>query len=174
MFNWRQGIRQSLASSLLIVLCCATLAQKKPSSLQKPGAGVHIVHRHELVAHCRADARGTGCVEQRVKAPAGAELVCSPIADPLISTRAEDRSPVALSLPNGLGTSALDIQLAAGAWEFSWSGQRAAVRVLDGRQFQVRLSTISGRCVRRENACQVDNEITRRALDVPPEYGVTN
>lgn len=163
-----------LASLLLVGLFCATGAQKKPSSLHQPGAAVRITHRHELVTECRVAAADGACVELRVKAPAGVDLLWAPISDPLISTPTEDRSPIRLSLPPSLGLSSIDARIPAGAWQFSWSNQRAALRVPAGGRMQVRLSTISGRCVRQQLACKLDGDATRRETQVPPEYALAN
>jgi len=161
-----------LVSLLLVGPFCAMLAQKKPSSFHQPGAAVRITHRHESVIECRVAAADGECVEQRINAPAGVDVLWSPISDPLISTPTEDRAPLRVSLPRASGSSSLETRVPAGAWQFSWADQQAALRVPPGGRLQVRLGTISGRCIRDQKACKLESNATRRETHVPPEYAL--
>jgi len=164
----------NLACLLVLGISVALAAQKKPSSLHTPGATVRITHRHESVIDCRVAAAENACLEQRVKAPAAVDVLWAPISDPLISTPNEGRSPLRLSLPRALGASAIDAQVPAGAWQFSWFDQQVALRVPSGGRLQIQLSTISGRCIRQQAVCKVDGTAPRRATHVPPEFAMTN
>ncbi|MEO6600091.1 MAG: hypothetical protein ABIQ16_09485 [Polyangiaceae bacterium] len=176
MSNQSSGVSRTLSGVLLLTLCLATMAQKRPSSLHRPEAMVHVSHRNELVTRCRSDARGTACIEHRAKAAAGGDLIFTPLTDPLISTPTEDRAEVRLSLPSSLGSSSIDAPLAAGTWQLAWADQRVGLRVPRDGQFQLRLSTVSGHCVRQDSGCKLESNIIHREIVVPPELalGVAN
>lgn len=156
-----------------MILCCATLAQKKPTSLEKPGAVVHFRHTHERVARCGVPAGVGACQEVRVKASAGTALSLRPVADPLVTQPTPERSPVQVSIPNSVGTGSAEVRLEEGTWELAWADERAAFRVQSGQEFPVLLTTISGRCSRAAAACTVHNDGTRRSVSIRPEFAVS-
>ncbi|MEO7037560.1 MAG: hypothetical protein ABI548_26625 [Polyangiaceae bacterium] len=156
-----------------MVLCCATVAQKKPSSLEKPGAVVHFRHTHERVTRCGVSAGGGACHEVRVKASAGTELSLTPVADPLVTQPTPERTAVQVSIPNSVGTASTELRVAEGTWQLTWTDQRAAFRVHSGQEFPVLLTTISGHCLRVATACTVQNDGARRSVSITPEFAVS-
>ena len=156
-----------------MVLCCATVAQKKPSSLEKPGAVVHFRHTHERVTRCGVSVGVGTCQEVRVKASAGTELSLTPVADPLVTQPTPLRTAVQVSIPNSVGTASTEVRMAEGTWELAWADQRAAFRVQSGQEFPVLLTTTSGHCLRVATACTVQNDRTRRSVSIAPEFAVT-
>jgi len=149
-------------------------AQKKtpPSSLQRSGAVVRFFHRHERVAECKMQLGSDGCVEQRVPARAGAEITLTPIESNLVARPEPSRSAAHLSLSDEQGSSAGELRLSSGDWGLSWADRQAEVRVTDGRDFQVQMSTVSGSCALVHGRCERNPEVVRRKVTIPGESTV--
>ncbi len=144
-----------------------------PSSLD-PDANAGTVtfeHRQRRVVACSAEKKGGELTCQANDEPmdAATSLSLVPVKESGALARQDRRSSVQVRFESDPIPPPVEVQVAAGLWELKWSGlkRRVQVRVAEGDEFDVGLSTVSGECRKRGARCVVIPAPVKRKVDIP-------
>jgi hypothetical protein len=144
-----------------------------PSSLDPEATTgtVAFEHRQRRVVGCSAVKKGGELTCRATDEPmdAATSLTLAPVKDSGALSHRDRRSSVQVRFESDPKPPPVEVHVAAGVWEVKWSGlkQRVRMRVADGDDFDVGLSTMSGECKKQGSRCVVVPASVKRKVDVP-------
>jgi len=132
---------------------------------------VTFEHRQRRVIACTAEKKGgeITCRASDEPMDARTSLTLVPVRDAGALARKDRRASVSVRFESDPNPPPVEVQLVAGLWDFKWSGlkQRVRMRVADGDEFDVGLSTVSGACRKQGSRCEVTPGPTKRKVAIP-------
>ena len=177
-------LRSSLTALLAILpALAATLpdadASGLPPSSLDPDAttgAVTFEHRQRRVVACSAEKKGgeLSCKATEEPMDAATSLTLAPVKDSAALAQRDRRSSVQVRFESDPNPPPVEVRVAAGLWELKWSGlkQRAQMRVAQGDEFDVRLSSVSGACRKQGSRCVVIPAPVKRDVSIPSSHRV--
>lgn len=167
-------IRALVASFLMggpLLALSPNAGPKPPDSLDPngPRSVITFTHKHRRVLSCTADHEPKlVCKARKDQADPTTSVRLTPVRTPDITGEDKRREMTVPLTPDGT-EARQEITLAAGVWELDWAARKKheRFRVSDDQPFTVQLSTTSGRCVPKNDACDLDAGKISRSVKVP-------
>ena len=175
--NFRPELRGILlgAAPLVALPVSAALHVSQPPNSLRPRTvqeqEIQVSHARRRVRSCalQKDRERASCTSQVEDVDSATKLVLLASQEPR-STVDKSQNRVAVEIPHGLGRQMRTIRLRAGEWFIEWPGSpgRTHVTVVRGRNPEIRLTTVTGRCEQKDGKCTLLSHPRLQRIEIVP------